>query len=68
MDMITQLKEEKRNMVQTQAKCATIIQEEVTAQALEALTEKAVQVQAKGREITHKFHSLTEAVEGANNS
>jgi hypothetical protein len=41
-----------------------MIQEEITVQALEALTEKVVQVQARGRELANKFHSLAEAVEG----
>jgi hypothetical protein len=47
------------------AECATMIQEEITMQALEALTEKAVQVQTRGRELADKFHSLAEVVEGA---
>jgi hypothetical protein len=68
MEMIAQLEEEKKNMVQTQEKCVVIIQEEVTTQALEALTEKSTQVQAKGRELAHKFHSLAEVVEGAHNA
>jgi hypothetical protein len=38
--MIMQLEEEKKNMVQAQGECATMIQEEITMQALEALTEK----------------------------
>jgi hypothetical protein len=42
-----------------------MIQEEITLQSLEALTEMAVQVQARGRELEDKFHSLAEAVEGA---
>ena len=34
-----------------------MIQEEITTQSLEALTEKATQVQARGRELANKFHS-----------
>lgn len=67
-EIIAQLEKEKKNMAQTQTVCTVIIQEEVTAQALEALTEKAAQIQAKGRELTHKFHSLAEVVEGACNA
>jgi len=62
------LEEEKKNMAQTQAECTLIIQEEVTMQELEALTEKATQIQAKGRELTHKFHNLEEVVEGVCNA
>jgi Tfp pilus assembly protein PilN len=62
--MITQLEEEKKNMAQTQAECTTMIQEEITTQALEALTEKVAQVQARERELADKFHSLAEVVEG----
>jgi hypothetical protein len=40
--LITQLEEEKRNMVKAQAKGATIIQEEITMQTLEVLTEKSM--------------------------
>jgi hypothetical protein len=36
-------------------------------QVLEALTEKSSQVQARGRELAHKFHILAEVVEGACN-
>jgi hypothetical protein len=45
--------------------CVAMIQEEITKQALEALTKKATQVQARGRELVDKFQSLAEAVEGA---
>jgi hypothetical protein len=65
VQMITQLEEEKKNMAQAQTECATMIQEEITVQALEALTEKVMQVQERGRELADKFHSLAEVVEGA---
>jgi hypothetical protein len=42
--MIMQLEEEKKNMAQAHIECATIIQEKIIAQELEALTEKATQV------------------------
>jgi hypothetical protein len=43
--MIVQLEEEKNNMVQTHVEFTSMAQVEVTAQNLEALTEKVVQVQ-----------------------
>jgi hypothetical protein len=64
-EMITQLEAEKKNMAQTQVECTTMVQEEVTTQNLEALTEKVVQVQTRGRGLEDKFHSLAEAVKGA---
>jgi hypothetical protein len=42
-----------------------MIQEEITSQSVDALKSKAVQVKARGRKITDKFHSLEEAVQGA---
>jgi hypothetical protein len=62
------LEEEKKNMAQTQAECTTIVQEEVTTQNLEALTEKAAQVQTRGRGLADKFHSLAEVVKGAHSA
>jgi hypothetical protein len=52
-------------MAQTHVECTTMVQEEVTMQNLEALTEKAVQVQTRGRGLVDKFHSLAEAIKGA---
>jgi hypothetical protein len=63
--MITPLEEKKKNMVQAQEKCAVMIREEITMQALEALADKTAQVQARGRELADKFHSLAEVVEEA---
>jgi hypothetical protein len=45
-----------------------MIQEEITTQALEVLTEKAMQVHARVRELADKFHSLAEVVQGAHNA
>jgi hypothetical protein len=42
MHMITQLEEEKSNMVQAQIECVVMIQEDITMQALEVFTEKVV--------------------------
>jgi hypothetical protein len=39
--------------------CTTMVQQEITMQNLEALTEKAAQVQIRGRELVDKFHSPT---------
>jgi hypothetical protein len=52
-------------MVQTQEECAKMIQEEITTQVLDALTEKAMQAQIQGRELADKFHTLAGVVEGA---
>jgi hypothetical protein len=41
VEMIMQLEEEKKNMAQAQTECTTMIWEEITTQALEALIEKA---------------------------
>jgi hypothetical protein len=56
--------EEKKKMVQSQGECATMIEEEITTQALEVLAEKDVQVKERGRELANKLHSLVEAVKG----
>ena len=55
-------------MAHAQIKCVAMIQEEITTQALEALAEKALQVQERGRELTDKFHNLVEASVGACNA
>jgi hypothetical protein len=49
-EIITQLEEKKKSMAQTQEECTTIIQEEVTMQALEVLTKKYVQVMQEHRQ------------------
>jgi len=51
-------------MAQTQVEYTTMIQEEITMEVLEELTEKVAQVQARERELAKKFHSLEEAVKG----
>jgi hypothetical protein len=63
--LIAQLEEEKKNMAKTHAECTTMVQEEITMQNLEALTEKAAQVQIRGRELADKFQSLAEIVKRA---
>jgi predicted nucleic acid-binding Zn-ribbon protein len=65
MQMIVQLEEENKNMTQAQTKCVALIQEEIITQSMEALTGKVTQVQERGRELTHKFHNLVEAIQGA---
>jgi hypothetical protein len=52
-------------MAQAHTESATMIHEEITTQSVEALTGKVVQVQARGRELADKFHSLAEVVQGA---
>jgi hypothetical protein len=59
-EMIMQLEAEKKNMTQTQVECTAMVQEEVTVQNLEVLTENAAQVQTQGKGLTDKFHSLVE--------
>jgi hypothetical protein len=51
--MITQLEEEKKNMAQAQTEGATLIQEEITTQSVEALTGKVHAGQGK-RKGTHR--------------
>jgi hypothetical protein len=63
MEMIAQLEEEKKNMVQANIECATMIREDITSQELEVLTKKAVQIHERGRELVDKFHSLAEVFE-----
>jgi hypothetical protein len=62
------LEEEKKNMAQAHAKCTTMIQEEITTQALESLVEKTAQVQERGMELADRLHILEEAVEGVHTS
>jgi hypothetical protein len=45
--------------------CATMIQEEITVQSVEALTGKSMQVKTRGRELAEKFQILETTVEGA---
>jgi hypothetical protein len=63
--MIMQLEEENKNMAQAQIEGATLIQEEITEKTVESLTRKVTQVNARGREVVDKFHSLAEAIQGA---
>jgi hypothetical protein len=64
-EVIVQEEEEKKNMEQTQAECAEMINEDITVQVLDALREKTVQAQTKARELTEKFHTLAGVVEEA---
>ena len=66
--MIVQMKADKNNMAQTQEECTTIVQEEVTSYNLEALIEKDVQVQTRGRGLGYKFHSLAKVVKGVHSA
>jgi chromosome segregation ATPase len=68
VQLIVQLEEEKRNMEQAQTEGTTLIQEEITMQSVEALTGRVMQVQARGRELADKFHSLAEVVQGVHNA
>jgi hypothetical protein len=52
--MIAQLEEENKNMAQAQTESATLIQEEITTQSVEALTGKVTQVKERGRELARQ--------------
>jgi hypothetical protein len=63
--MITQLEEEKKSMAQAHIESATLIHEDITAQSVEALTGKVMQVKMRGRELAEKFQILETTIEGA---
>jgi hypothetical protein len=56
--MIAQLEDEKKIVPQEQTEGATLMQEKVTVQSVEALTGKAMQIREKGKELEETFHSL----------
>jgi hypothetical protein len=58
VEVIAQAEEAKKNMAQTQAECAEMINEEITVQVLDALREKTVQAQTQAKELTEKFQTL----------
>ena len=62
--MIMQLEEEKTSMAQAHSESATLLHEQITTQIIEALIEEAMQVKEKGKELTEKFHSLENVVQG----
>jgi hypothetical protein len=63
--MIVQLEEEKTSMAHAHSESTTLLQEHITMQIVEALTDKAAQVKEKGKELAEKFHSLEKVVQGA---
>jgi hypothetical protein len=54
-EVIVQEEEEKNNMVQTQAECAKMINEEITMQVLDALRGKTVQPWRQENELIEKL-------------
>jgi hypothetical protein len=62
--IIVQLEEEKTIMTQAHSESATLLQEKITTQIVEALTDKDAQVKEKGKELANKFHSLEKTVQG----
>jgi hypothetical protein len=56
--IIAQAEEAKKKMAQTQAECATMINEDITVKVLDALKEKTVQAQTQENELTEKFQTL----------
>jgi len=62
--MIVQLEEKKTSRVQTQANIATLRQEEITVQTIEALIGKDAQIRERGKELKDKFHSIEKVVQG----
>jgi hypothetical protein len=63
--MIVNLEEEKKSMAQAHSEGTTLLQEEITTQIVEALTDKVVQVKEKRKELVERFHSLEKVVQGA---
>jgi hypothetical protein len=63
--IIVELEEEKTRMVQAHSESATLLQEQITTQMVEVLTDKVAQVKEKGKELAEKFHSLEKVVQGA---
>jgi hypothetical protein len=52
-------------MVQTQEEFAKMINEDITAQVMDALREKTVQAQTQAKELREKFQTLAGAIEEA---
>jgi hypothetical protein len=59
------LEDEKKSMAHTQEENETLLQEEITTQSIEALTNKAAQIRERGKELKDTFHSLAEDFQGA---
>jgi hypothetical protein len=62
--MIMKLEEENKSMSQTHSEGLIVLQEEITSQTVEALTEKSTQMREKGKELAEKFHILEKVVQG----
>jgi predicted nucleic acid-binding Zn-ribbon protein len=63
--IITELEEENTRMVQTHIESATLLQEYIAFQMVEAFIDKVVQVKEKGKELVEKFYSLKKAIHGS---
>jgi predicted nucleic acid-binding Zn-ribbon protein len=64
-EVIAQVEDAKKNMAQTQAECAGMINDEIAVQVLDALKEKTVQAQTQAKELTEKFQVIAGEIEEA---
>jgi hypothetical protein len=63
--MIAQIEEEKKSMAWAHLEGATLVQEEITTQIVDALIDKVLPVKEKGKELAEKFHNLEKVVQRA---